>query len=72
KVLRTTVAIAAKIIPPTVYATAAPFPAAVPAEADRRGQDAGFWFTDTGPPRLSFAELVLQRSLLAHAPPLFA
>jgi hypothetical protein len=28
---------------------------------------------DTGPPdRLSFAELVLQRSILAHAPPLFA
>ncbi len=27
---------------------------------------------DTGPPRVSFAELVLQRSLLAHAPPSFA
>jgi len=39
----------------------------------REDHDAPIWELDTGPPhRRTFAESVLQRSLLAHAPPALA
>ncbi len=71
KVLRATVANAAKILPAQVCTTPAPFavlapPLLLPAH------NSAETFTDTGPPGLSLGELILQRCVLTHAPPRFA
>ena len=69
KVLRAVVA-KADAVTPALLAGAFAYPVEIDLSMRDADQEIAWYELDTGPPpSLSFAELILQRSLLAHAPP---
>jgi hypothetical protein len=71
KILRATITAQAKILqgPSIDLLPLQPWIPAEPVAADNRQIRCESSELDTGPPAASFAESVLQRSILAHAPP---
>jgi hypothetical protein len=71
KVLRATITAHAKILlgPSVDFLPIEPWIPAEPISADSRQIRCESGELDTGPPAASFAESVLQQSILAHAPP---
>jgi hypothetical protein len=71
KVLRATITAQAKILqgPSIDFLPIQPWIPAEPVSADKKQIRCESGELDTGPPAVSFAESVLQQSILAHAPP---
>jgi len=72
KTLLATSAIPAKVFQAGVLLVSAPVDRALATRTIPPQATAGFQFFDTGPPGRTFAESILQQSLLAHAPPFLA
>ncbi len=71
KILRATIAANANVPLAKAIGLERFVPVSVRAVVFQLDKEQRWTFLDTGPPSLSFAESVLQRSLLAHAPPLY-